>query len=140
MGGSIFYRIGPHNRPMEYKYEHKLQPWPTIPKFMECPKEDPKLHTKTIASWEKKFVAYQTLSEECKRVLPFKYFCETQYRGNPRGFQRIPYHNFYLRKSVGGITLPYFDGTSKCTVCSWIQNLDTYFQLNPMEEKDSIKL
>ena len=36
--------------------------------------------------------------------------------------------------------MPYFDGTSNCLVGSWIQKMDTYFQLNPMEERDAIKL
>ena len=36
--------------------------------------------------------------------------------------------------------MPYFDAISNCLVSSWIQKMDTYFQLNPMEEKDSIKL
>ena len=94
----------------------------------------------TIASWEDKFVAYQTFSEECKRVLPFRYFCENNYGGNSRWFQRIPYHNFELRNSIGIITLPCFDGTSKFTVSSLIQKIDTYFQLNPMAKKDDIKL
>ena len=70
---------------MEYKYEHKLQPRTTIPKFMELPKEDPKVQTETVASWEEKFVAYQTLSDECRRFLSLIDFFETQYRGNPRG-------------------------------------------------------
>ena len=41
---------------------------------------------------------------------------------------------------IGTISLPYFDGSSKCTTRSWVQNLDTYFQLNPMVERESIKL
>ena len=52
----------------------------------------------------------------------------------------MPYHKFELRNAIGRITLHYFDGTSKCTVSSWIQKLDTYFKLNPMAEKDAIKL
>ena len=111
-----------------------------MPKFIEFPKEDLEVHTETVASWEDKFVAYQTLSEECKRVLPFRDFFETQYRGKPRGVQRFPYQNFYLRNAIGKITLPYFDGTSKCIVSSWIHKLETYFQLNPMVERDAIKL
>ena len=111
-----------------------------MPKFVEYPKEGHEVHTESIASWEEKYIAYQTLTEECRRVLPFRYFCETQYRGKSRGFQRIPYHNFELRNSIGIITLPCFDGTSKFTMSSSIQKIDTYFQLNPMAEKDAIKL
>ena len=52
----------------------------------------------------------------------------------------LSYQNFELRNSIGRITLPYFDGTSKCIVNSRIQKLDTYFQLNPMDGRDSIKV
>ena len=64
MGGSIFSKTGPHNRPPEFKDEPKLQPRPTMPKFMEFPKEDPEVQTETVASWEEKFVAYKTFSEK----------------------------------------------------------------------------
>ena len=57
------------------------------------------------------------------------------YRGNPRN----PYHNYELNNSIGKITFRYFDGTSNCSVSSWIQKMDTYFQMNPMEERDAIK-
>ena len=72
--------------------------------------------------------------------MPFRYFCETKYRGKPRGVQRIPYPNFELRHAIGKINLPYFHFTSKCIVNSWIQKLDTYFQLNPMDKRDAIKM
>ena len=39
MGGSILSKKWSHNRPHEFKYEPKLQPYPTIPNFMEDPKE-----------------------------------------------------------------------------------------------------
>ena len=51
-----------------------------------------------------------------------------------------PYQNYELKNSIGKITLPYFDGTSNCSVSSWIHKMDTYFQLNPMEKMDAIKL
>ena len=41
---------------------------------------------------------------------------------------------------MGNISLPYFDGSNKCSASSWIKNLDTYFQLNPMDERDAIEM
>ena len=64
MGGSIFSKIGHHNRPLEYRYEPKLQPLPTMPKFIETPKEYHEAQDETIATWEEKFSMYQSLSEE----------------------------------------------------------------------------
>ena len=52
----------------------------------------------------------------------------------------LPNHNFELRTSIGKISLGYFDGTSKCTLYSWIHKLDTYFQLNPMAKRYAIKM
>ena len=108
-------------------------------KFVETPKEDPEAQAETIATWEETFYVDQSLSEECKRDLPFRDFCETQFRGNPRGDARNSYPNYELKNSIRKITLPYFDGTSNCSVSSWIQKMDTYFQLNPMAERDAIK-
>ena len=88
MGGSIFSKTGPQNKPIEYRYEPKLQPRLTMPKFVETPKEDHEAQVENIASWEEKFYVYQSLSEECRRTFPFKDFCETQYRGKLRGSAR----------------------------------------------------
>ena len=35
--------------------------------------------------------------------------------------------------------IPYFDGSPKMTAQAWVQKLDTYLQLNPMREMDTIK-
>ena len=57
-----------------------------MPKFVETPKEDHEAQVETIATWEEKFYVYQSLSEGCRRALPFKYFYETQFRGHKRGY------------------------------------------------------
>ena len=56
-----------------------------MPEFVEEHKEEHALQNESIASREDRYVEYQTLSEECKRDLPFKDVCETQYKTNPRG-------------------------------------------------------
>ena len=35
MGGAIFSNTGPQNRPIKYRDEPKLHPWPTMPKLIE---------------------------------------------------------------------------------------------------------
>ena len=52
----------------------------------------------------------------------------------------MPTQNIELQRTIGKISLPYFDGSAKCTSNSWVQKLDTYFQLNPMMERDSIRI
>ena len=47
---------------------------------------------------------------------------------------------FELQRTIGKITLPYFDGSAKCTTNSWVKTIDTHFQLNPMMERDVIRM
>jgi len=44
-----------------------------------------------------------------------------------------------LQRIIGKITLPNFDGSTRCFARAWVHRLDTYFQLNPMREVDEIK-
>ena len=41
-------------------------------------------------------------------------------------------------KKVGKLTIPSFDGSSKCSAQVSVQKLDTYFKLNPMTESKVI--
>jgi hypothetical protein len=43
----------------------------------------------------------------------------------------------FIRK-VGKLTIPSFDGSSKCTARAWVQKLDTYYKLNQMTETKAI--
>jgi hypothetical protein len=43
----------------------------------------------------------------------------------------------FIRK-VGKLTIPYFDGSSKCTSIAWVQNLDMYYNLNQMSKTKAI--
>ena len=71
MGGAIFSKTGPQNRPLECRDEPKFHPWPTMPKLIETPKQDHEEQVETIATWEEKFFVYQSLSEECRKNIPF---------------------------------------------------------------------
>ena len=108
--------------------------------MIEEHREEPEVHNESIATWEDRYAEYLTLSEDFRRELPFKDFCESQYKVNLRGSSRMNAHNFELRNFIGKIYFPYFYGSSKCTASSWIQKLDTYFQLNPMDDIDAIKM
>ena len=45
-----------------------------------------------------------------------------------------------MRHTIRKFTIPNFEGGSKCFVRSWVQKLDTYFQLHQMTETYAIKL
>ena len=76
MGGYVFSKTVPKNRPIEYRDEPNLQPQPTMPNFVDIPKEYHEAHAETIPTWEEKFYIYQSFSEECRRDLPFRDFYE----------------------------------------------------------------
>jgi hypothetical protein len=41
-------------------------------------------------------------------------------------------------KKVGKLTIPSFDGSTRCSAQAWVQKLDTYFKLNQMTESKAI--
>ena len=112
-GETLFLNTRLHNQPLEFKGDIKSQSRPTIPKFAEEHRKEPKLHNESIATWEDRHAEYQTLSEYCRRALPFKDFYESQYKFNSIGSNRILAHNFEFKNSIGKIFLPYFEGSSK---------------------------
>ena len=89
-GGSIFSKAGPHNKPLEFKSEIKNQPWPTIPSFTKERREELEVQNESIASWEDHYAKYQTLSEEWKRALSFKDFCESNTKPMQEGEIEFP--------------------------------------------------
>jgi hypothetical protein len=38
-------------------------------------------------------------------------------------------HNMDFTQKVDKLTIPSFDGSSKCTVRAWVQNLNMYYKL-----------
>ena len=76
---------------------------------------------------EVQLIEYMAFSEEFKRHLTFRYYFDYQDRVKYRGGNIIPTLNFELQRTIDKISLPYFDGSTKCTTNSWMQKLDTYF-------------
>jgi hypothetical protein len=44
-----------------------------------------------------------------------------------------------LDERLGRMELPTFDGSDHIQVTTWVQKMDAYLQLNPMEEREAIK-
>ena len=72
--------------------------------------------------------------------MSFVEFCNLQRRNMPRGGNKNFNNNYELQRTMGKLTVPNFDGSSKSTAKAWVQKLDTYFQLHQMIEADAIKL
>jgi hypothetical protein len=56
-----------------------------------------------------------------------------------RGGQQQHGHNLNFIRKVGKLTIPSFDGSSKCTARAWVQKLDMYYKLNQMIETEAIR-
>jgi hypothetical protein len=64
-------------------------------------------------------------------------------RNRPRepqrgGQQQQQGNNIDFIQKVGKLTIPYFDGSSKCIARDWVQKLDTYYKLNQMTKTEAI--
>jgi hypothetical protein len=70
-------------------------------------------------------------------------YCGLRLRNRPRephrgGQQQQHGHNIDFIWKVGKLTIPSFDGSSKCIAKAWVQKLDTYYNLNRMTEIEAI--
>jgi hypothetical protein len=81
---------------------------------------------------------YQAMGEDFQAAMSLQDYCNIKYRNRPREVNRGQ-QNDDLRRKVGKLTIPSFDGSSKSTARAWVQKLDTYFQLNTMTEDEAIK-
>jgi hypothetical protein len=82
------------------------------------------------------------LGEEFQAAMSLHDYCNIKYRNRPReGPRGAPgqQQNADLRRKVGKLSIPSYDGSSRYTARSWVQKLDTYLQLNPMTEAEAIK-
>ena len=112
-----------------------------MPKFLDEHREEMEIQNENIATVEDKHAEYLSLKEEyCRMDLTFKEFCDLRYKTKSIGGFRNHNQNYESNNFLGRISLPYFDGSSKCTTSSWVQKIDTYFQLNPMVEREAIKM
>jgi hypothetical protein len=88
------------------------------------------------------FQEYMALGEEFQAAMSLHDYCNIKYRNRPReGHRGAPgqQQNADLRRKVGKLSIPSYDGSSRCSARSWVQKLDTYLQLNPMTEAEAIK-
>ena len=67
-------------------------------------------------------------------------YCTIRYHNRPQDEQRGNTwgQNVDFVQKVGKITIPSFDGSTRCSAQAWVQKLDTYFKLNQMTEVEAI--
>jgi hypothetical protein len=84
---------------------------------------------------------YLALGLEFHDDMSLMYYCSIGYRNRPREAHRGngKTRNMDFVKKVGKLNIPTFNKSSCCSAQAWVQNLDTYFKLNPITESEAIK-
>jgi hypothetical protein len=113
-------------------------PRPLLPRFIE---HQPAQQNQS-EDFSTYFQEYMALRVEFQAAMSLHDYCNIKYRNRPReGPRGAPgqQQNADLRRKVGKLSIPSYDGSSRYTARSWVQKLDTYLQLNPMTEVEAIK-
>jgi hypothetical protein len=82
---------------------------------------------------------YAALDRDFHQDMTLVKYCGLRLRNHPRdpqrgGQQQKNRHDIDFIWKFGKLTIPYFDGLSKCIARDWVQNIDTYYNLNQMTE------
>jgi hypothetical protein len=86
---------------------------------------------------------YAVLVHDFHQDMNLVEYCGLELRNRPKepqkgGQQHQQGHNIDFIQKVGKITIPSFDGLSKCIAIDWIQKLGTYYKLNQITETEAI--
>ena len=103
-----------------------------MPHFLENAVAGPVMPAKPSVLFGAYLQEYRDLGDEFHAAMPFSFFCNMKSKNRPRNFNRGFTQKYELQKTLGRLTIPNFDGTHRGSTRIWVQNLDTYFQLNPM--------
>jgi hypothetical protein len=98
-------------------------------------------HAEDISEYRREYAA---LGRDFQQDMTLVEYCGLRLRNRPREpqmggqQQQQQGHNIDFIQKVGKLTIPYFDGSSRCTARAWVQKLDTYYKLNQMTEAEAI--
>jgi hypothetical protein len=124
-------------------------PRPLFPSFQRATPVAPQIpiaqrpatHVEDMAEYRREYAA---MDSDFQRDMTLVEYCGLRLRNRPRDLQRGGQqqqqqgHNLDFIRKVGKITIPSFDGSSRCTARAWVQKLDTYYKLNQMTEAKAI--
>jgi hypothetical protein len=102
----------------------------------------PATHAEDMVEYRREYAA---MDRDFQRDMTLVEYCGLTLRNRPRDPQRGGQqqqqqqgHNLDFIRKVGKLTIPSFDGSSRCTARAWVQKLDTYYKLNQMTEAEAI--
>jgi hypothetical protein len=92
-----------------------------------------------IAEYKREYAA---LGRDFHHDMTLVEYCGLRGMDHPRepqrgGQQQQQGHNIDFIRKVGKLTIPSFDGSSKCTARAGVQKLDMYYKLNQMTETEA---
>jgi hypothetical protein len=116
----------------------RVMPTPYMPSFMDTQQKYAHIqgNMEVENNFEEHEREYAALSAGFKRQVTLSEYYGIKYRGRPREFHK---GNHELGHKVGKMDILPFDGKTKSSTKTWVYKLDSYLQLNPMMEFDSIK-
>jgi hypothetical protein len=135
----------PHSPTRTYTSSSRI-PRPLFPSFQRAPPATAQqsitqrhpTQAKDITEYKREYVA---LGPDFRHDMTLVEYCGLKLRNGPidtqRGGQQQG-HNIDFIWKVGKLTIPSFDGSSKCTARTWVQKLDMYYKLNQMTETEAI--
>ena len=66
--------------------------------------------------------------------MTFNEYSNIKYKKKPNAQQ-----NHYLMRKMAKLSIPSFDGSTKCSERAWVQKLDTYFRFNHRPDANAIQ-
>jgi hypothetical protein len=138
----------PHSPTRTYTSSSRI-PRPLFPSFQRAPPtatqqpiaQRQPTQAEDIVEYRREYAA---LGPDFHQDMTLVEYCGLRLRNRPRDTQRGGQqqqqqgHNIDFIRKVGKLTIPSFDGSSKCTARAWVQKLDTYYKLNQMTETEAI--
>ena len=92
---------------------------PTLPQFLERTMTGQVIQEET-AEFGAYLQEYRTLGEDFHSAMSFIEFFNLKSRNRPRGGNRNFNNNFQLQRTVGKLTIPNFNGSSKSSARAWV--------------------
>jgi hypothetical protein len=116
----------------------RTTPRPYMPTFLEARPRDTNDfgHGGIEDEWEDMEIVYNSLSAGFQRQVSLGEYCHIMYKRKSKGHYK---GDNELGRKARRMEMPHFDGSSQISVKAWVQKMDSYLQMNAMEEEKAIK-
>ena len=105
-----------HSHPHLYSGSQR----PTMPQFLDGAGTGPTIQADPAEPFGAYLQEYRLLGDDFHSAMSFAEFCNMKSRNRPRGGNRNFNNNYELQCTMGKLTIPSFDESSKSTVRAWV--------------------